>query len=74
MPMLSLILASQLATHHNLRHYQRLMAGLREAIAGGKLEDFAAARHYLRRIEELTGIPVSLVSVGPERSQIVRAE
>jgi queuine tRNA-ribosyltransferase len=43
------ILASQLATHHNLRHYQRLMAGLREAIAGGTLEDFAAAFYARRR-------------------------
>ncbi|MGQ0600789.1 MAG: adenylosuccinate synthase [Anaerolineales bacterium] len=29
------------------------------------------ARHYLRRIEALTGVPVTLVSVGPEREQIV---
>jgi adenylosuccinate synthase len=33
-----------------------------------------AARNYVARIEELTGVPVSLVSVGPERSQIVRAD
>jgi adenylosuccinate synthase len=33
-----------------------------------------AARHYLRRIEDLTGVPISLVSVGPERSQIVLAD
>jgi adenylosuccinate synthase len=32
-----------------------------------------AARHYVRRIEDLTGVPVTLVSVGPERSQMVRA-
>ena len=31
----------------------------------------ANARHYIRRIEELTGVPVTLVSVGPEREQIV---
>jgi queuine tRNA-ribosyltransferase len=42
------ILGSQLATMHNLRHYQRLMAGLREAIAAGALEDFVAA-FYARR-------------------------
>jgi adenylosuccinate synthase len=30
-----------------------------------------AARAYILRIEELSGIPVSLVSVGPERDQIV---
>ena len=34
----------------------------------------AAARNYVARIEELTGVPVSLVSVGPERSQIVLAD
>jgi len=33
-----------------------------------------AARHYLRRIEALTGVPVSMVSVGPEREQIVFVE
>ncbi|MGN2253587.1 tRNA guanosine(34) transglycosylase Tgt [Frateuria sp. GZRe12] len=42
------ILASQLATHHNLRHYQRLMAGLRDAIAAGALEDFVGT-FYARR-------------------------
>jgi queuine tRNA-ribosyltransferase len=42
------ILASQLATMHNLRHYQRLMAGLRAAIAAGGLEDFVA-EFYARR-------------------------
>ncbi|MFC5524982.1 tRNA guanosine(34) transglycosylase Tgt [Rhodanobacter ginsengisoli] len=34
------ILGSQLATMHNLRYYQRLMAGLRDAIAGGTLDVF----------------------------------
>ncbi len=47
------ILASQLATMHNLRHYQRLMAGLREAIAAGKLDDFVAA-FYARRAGAVT--------------------
>ncbi len=32
----------------------------------------AAARAYIDRISALTGAPVSLVSVGPERSQIIR--
>ncbi len=31
-----------------------------------------AARRYVKRIEELTGVRVSLISVGPERNQIVR--
>jgi adenylosuccinate synthase len=29
------------------------------------------AKHYLRRIEELTGAPIKFVSVGPERDQII---
>lgn len=43
------ILGSQLATMHNLRHYQRLMADLREAIAAGRLADFVAAFHARRQ-------------------------
>ncbi len=42
------ILASQLATIHNLYHYQELMAGLRAAIAARKLEDFVA-EFYAKR-------------------------
>jgi adenylosuccinate synthase len=33
-----------------------------------------AARNYIRRIEELSGLPVTLVSVGPERNQIIRLD
>jgi queuine tRNA-ribosyltransferase len=36
------ILGARLNTIHNLRHYQRLMAGLRQAIEEGKLEQFVA--------------------------------
>ena len=42
------ILASQLATMHNLRYYQRLMAGLREAIANRTLNGFVAAFYAAR--------------------------
>jgi queuine tRNA-ribosyltransferase len=42
------ILGSQLATMHNLRHYQRLMAGLRGAIEAGTLDDFVAAFYEAR--------------------------
>ncbi len=31
----------------------------------------AAARRYLRRIEELTGVPLALVSVGPGRAETI---
>jgi len=37
------ILGSQLATIHNLRSYQRHMAGMRKAIEAGDLEGFASA-------------------------------
>ena len=43
------ILASQLATIHNLHHYQELMAGLRAAIAENRLEDFVAEFYALRQ-------------------------
>lgn len=38
------ILGAMLLTEHNLWHYQRLMQGLRDAIAGGRLAAFARAR------------------------------
>ena len=42
------ILACQLASMHNLRYYQRLMIGLRQAIEQGRLDDFVAAFHARR--------------------------
>ena len=36
--------AQRLLTIHNLAYLQRLMAGLREAIAAGRLADYAAAQ------------------------------
>jgi queuine tRNA-ribosyltransferase len=35
-------------TWHNLHYYQELMAGLRAAIAAGRLADFAAAFEFER--------------------------
>jgi queuine tRNA-ribosyltransferase len=37
------ILAAMLMTQHNLWFYQRLMQGLRDAIAGQRLQSFASA-------------------------------
>jgi adenylosuccinate synthase len=31
------------------------------------------ARRFIQRVEELTGVPVTMASVGPERTQIIRA-
>jgi queuine tRNA-ribosyltransferase len=35
------MLGPMLLTRHNLQHYQDLMRGIREAIAGGRFADFA---------------------------------
>jgi queuine tRNA-ribosyltransferase len=42
------IIASMLITWHNLHYYQELMAGLREAIAQGRLEAHVGAFHARR--------------------------
>jgi len=42
------IIAAMLTTWHNLHYYQDLMAGLREAIAAGRLADFVAGFHARR--------------------------
>lgn len=42
------IIASMLLTWHNLHYYQRLMEGLREAIAGRRLGAFVAGFHAMR--------------------------
>ncbi|OED44248.1 tRNA guanosine(34) transglycosylase Tgt [Endozoicomonas sp. (ex Bugula neritina AB1)] len=46
------ILGSMLNTIHNLRYYQRVMAGLRGAIEQGKLDDFVA-EFYQKRGQEV---------------------
>jgi queuine tRNA-ribosyltransferase len=42
------IISSMLMTWHNLHYFQELMAGLRAAIAGGRLDAFAHAFHAAR--------------------------
>ncbi len=49
------ILGSQLATMHNLRYYQRLMTGLRGAIAGHTLGAFVATFYARRQGDALAG-------------------
>lgn len=53
------MLGARLATVHNLRYYQRLMAGLRDAIAAGRLEAFVEAFHAERGEEppRLNAVP-----------------
>ena len=43
------IIGSMLLTWHNLRYYQRLMQGLRDAIASGALDSFVAGFHAQRQ-------------------------
>jgi len=47
------IIAAMLLTWHNLHYYQELMAGLRAAIAEGKLADFVIAFHARRSAGDL---------------------
>ncbi|HMO84874.1 MAG TPA: adenylosuccinate synthase [Lacipirellulaceae bacterium] len=50
------------------------LPGWREDITGvRRLEDLPAnARRYLDRIGELIGVPIEMISVGPERDQTIR--
>jgi queuine tRNA-ribosyltransferase len=57
------ILGSQLNTLHNLRFYQRVMKGLRDAIEQGKLEEFVAEFYALR---DLPVPPLAGTSTGKE--------
>jgi queuine tRNA-ribosyltransferase len=52
------ILASQLATIHNLHHYQQLMAGLRMAIAEGTLDAFVT-EFYAQRAASVEADPTA---------------
>ena len=45
------MLGAQLNTLHNLRYYQNLMQGLRDAIETGKLSDFVAKFYQLRELD-----------------------
>lgn len=49
------------------------MPGWNEDITGAQsLEDLPEeARHYLKRVSDLTGIPISIFSVGPDRKQTI---
>ena len=47
------IIGSMLLTWHNLRYYQRLMQGLRDAIAAGRLSAFVAEFHAQRALGDI---------------------
>jgi adenylosuccinate synthase len=52
--------------------YERF-PGWRESTVGTKTFDAlpANARAYLKRIEALTGVPIAMVSTGPERNETI---
>ncbi|MEM1265719.1 MAG: tRNA guanosine(34) transglycosylase Tgt [Pseudomonadota bacterium] len=50
------IISSMLLTWHNLHYYQELMAGLRSAIAAGKLAEFVAEFHAAREEGDLPAL------------------
>lgn len=50
------ILAVMLLTWHNIRYYQRLMQGLRQALAEDKLADFAAEFYRLQALGDIPEI------------------
>jgi adenylosuccinate synthase len=61
---------------HNCAPVYEEMRGWAEDISGARSfkELPEAAQAYVRRIEEIAGVPVTLVGVGPERGQTVRRE
>lgn len=50
------ILGSMLLTWHNLQYYQDLMAGLRAAIAGGRLDGFLEDFHRMRALGDVEAL------------------
>ena len=61
--------------HQSLFHraepvYQRLSGWTEDLTAARRFQDLPpAAQAYVRRIEELAGVPVRYISVGPDREQ-----
>jgi adenylosuccinate synthase len=49
------------------------LPGWNESSVGARTFDElpAAARTYLRRIEALTGVPIAMVSTGPDRDETI---
>ena len=49
------------------------MPGWRESTVGLKRHEElpTSARNYLRRIESLTGVPVAMISTGPDREETI---
>lgn len=55
--------------------YEEMMGWLVNLGRARTFEDLSVfAQPYVRKIEELTGVPVSLISVGTDRNQVIRCE
>ena len=53
--------------------YETISGWQEDITTARKLSDLpAAARRYVDRVRELVGLPVSVVSVGPDRDQTIR--
>jgi adenylosuccinate synthase len=53
--------------------YEELPGWERDISAARAFDDLPrAARVYVTRVEELVGVPATLISVGPEREQTIR--
>ncbi len=59
--------------YENLTPIYETLSGWKENTFGvKKLEDLPqAALDYVRRIEELTGVPVDIISTGPDRNETI---
>jgi adenylosuccinate synthase len=63
---------TQTAFHHAQPVYEYLDGWGEEIVGAEKFEDLPAnAQAYVRRLEELSGAPVSAIGVGPGRDQTV---
>jgi adenylosuccinate synthase len=63
---------SQTAFHHAVPVYEELPGWNQDITGCRSFEELpAAARDYILFIEELAGVPVSLIAVGPDRSQTI---
>ena len=63
---------SQTAFHHARPVYEYLDGWAEEIAGAARFDDLpATARAYVRRLEELSGAPVSAIGVGPGRDQTV---
>ena len=70
MPMMSLVSENALA---QVTPVYETLPGWKEDVSSCRSweELPQAARNYLTRVEELSGAPVSIISVGPDREQTI---